>query len=101
MPTYFCPYCGRETPHLNVKEAAATAQVTRGTIYNWIRRAEVHCVRRPSGRRFVCAASLLVPDPFHGRTVANALPVHTLAIGRRAPGRRPSSPRPGRTAPSV
>jgi len=83
MPEYFCPYCGKETPHLNVKEAAATAQVTRTTIYNWIRRGEVHCLRRPSGRKFVCAASLVVPDAYRGRSAQDALPIHALVMRRR------------------
>ena len=80
MPRYFCPYCGRETQHLNVKEAAAAAQVTRTTIYNWIRRAEVHCQRRPSGHKFICEESLLVADPYRGVQPNRQTPVHALHL---------------------
>ena len=64
MPTYFCPYCGRETQYLNVSAAAEMAQVTRTTVYSWMRRHEVHSLHRPSGRRFVCASSLVVSEDF-------------------------------------
>jgi len=83
MPEYFCPYCGKQTPHLNVKQAAATAQVTRTTIYNWIDKAIVHCMRRPSGRKFICISSLVIPDAFRGRPIPEALPVHSLELRRR------------------
>ncbi len=66
MPTYFCPYCGKDTSYLNVSEAADLAQVTRTTIYAWMRKREVHCVHRPSGRHFICALSLLVNEEFDG-----------------------------------
>ncbi len=69
MPTYFCSYCGKETRYVNVSEAAELAQVTRTTIYAWMRRHEVHCVHRPSGRHFVCVASLLVVEEFEGEGV--------------------------------
>ena len=66
MFMYFCPYCGRETEHVNVSEAAASAHVTRRTIYNWLDRTLVHSVHRPSGRRFICVRSLVVSDGFDG-----------------------------------
>ncbi len=66
-PTYFCPYCGKETRHVNVSKAAEEAQVTRTTVYAWIRKREVHCVHRPSGRTFICTRSLLVNDDFYGQ----------------------------------
>ncbi len=66
MATYFCRYCGRETPHLNVTQAAKVAQVTRATVYTWMKKHEVHCVHRPSGRRFICARSLVVSEDFRG-----------------------------------
>ncbi len=66
MPTYFCAYCGRETTHLNVSAAAALAQVTRRTVYAWIKRHGVHCVHRPSGRKFVCSQSLVIGEEYLG-----------------------------------
>jgi len=59
MAEYVCPYCGRHTLHFNVSRSAEAAQVTRTTIYNWMSRGLVHWVARPSGRRFICANSLL------------------------------------------
>jgi hypothetical protein len=61
MPNYFCIECGRPTEHLNVMNAARRCEVTRATIYNWIKRCLVHAIIHPSGRKFVCTESLLVP----------------------------------------
>ena len=61
MPSYFCIECGRPTRHFNIKAAAEHCEVTRATIYNWIHRGLVHCVIQPSGRKFLCEESLLVP----------------------------------------
>jgi len=61
MPSYFCIECGRPTRHFNIKAAAEHCEVTRATIYNWIHRGLVHCVIQPSGRKFICQDSLLVP----------------------------------------
>ena len=62
MPRYFCFDCGSTTTHLNVKEAAEHAQVSRTTLYAWLKKRLVHGVVRPSGRRFICSGSLLRPD---------------------------------------
>ncbi|MGV8039971.1 MAG: helix-turn-helix transcriptional regulator [Thermoanaerobaculaceae bacterium] len=59
MPRYICFRCGHETVHLSVARAADVAGVTRATMYNWINRGLVHCVVRPSGRKFVCTESLV------------------------------------------
>jgi len=61
MPQYFCIECGRQTTYLNVKEAAEYCEVSRATIYSWLSAGRVHSLVRPSGRAFVCQASLLVP----------------------------------------
>ena len=82
MPSFFCPYCGKETTHLNVQDAALAAHVTRTTIYKWIEGRLVHCLRRPSGRKFVCSRSLLVPDAFHGVPAPEMLPVRTMQLRR-------------------
>jgi len=59
MPRFLCVHCGRETLHLNVAHAANAAQVSRTTVYTWIRRKLVHAVILPSGRKFICANSLI------------------------------------------
>ncbi len=59
MASYYCLDCGRRTEHVNVLQAAAVAQVTRATVYNWLHRALVHTVVRPSGRKLICVPSLL------------------------------------------
>jgi len=62
MPSIFCPECGFETEYVTITRAARTAQVTRTTIYNWLSRALLHTVLRPSGRRLVCTRSLVIYD---------------------------------------
>jgi len=61
MPTYFCMECWRTTEHLNVTRVAQFVGVTRATMYNWIKKAQVHTVVHPSGRILVCTSSLLTP----------------------------------------
>ncbi|HUK13678.1 MAG TPA: hypothetical protein VLW17_10305 [Thermoanaerobaculaceae bacterium] len=63
MPRYFCPACGRETVHLHVTRAAQVAQVTRATVYNWLKRGRLHLMVRASGMRFICTESLVHPVP--------------------------------------
>ncbi len=60
MPTIYCPECREETEHVTISRAARDAQVTRTTIYNWLSRALLHTVRRPSGRTLVCTRSLVI-----------------------------------------
>jgi hypothetical protein len=72
MPRYFCHECGRETQHLNVSRSAEVAQVTRATIYNWLHREQVHCLVRPSGRKFICIESLVRPPALFGRALSDA-----------------------------
>jgi hypothetical protein len=79
---YFCPYCGRETEHLNVSEAATSAHVTRRTIYNWLDRSLVHYVHRPSGRKFICICSLVTSDSFKGSPPPDHVPIHKLFVRR-------------------
>lgn len=61
MPTYYCLECCRPTEHLNVTRAAARIGVMRATVYRWIKLNQVHTILHPSGRTFVCTASLLTP----------------------------------------
>jgi hypothetical protein len=60
MPSIYCPECGVETEHVTISRAARSAQVTRTTIYNWLNRALLHIVLRPSGRKLVCTRSLVI-----------------------------------------
>jgi len=91
MVMYFCPYCGRETEHLNVTEAAQSAHVTRRTVYNWLGHSLVHCVHRPSGRKFICMCSLVMSDSFKSDPPPDDLPIHKLVVRppRRAHVRHP------------
>jgi len=86
MVMYFCPYCGRETEHLSVSEAAQSVHVTRRTVYNWLERSLVHCVHRPSGRKFICVCSLVMSNGFGGAPLPDQIPVHRMFV------RRPGSP---------
>jgi hypothetical protein len=63
MARYFCVECGKLTDHLSVSGTAESIQVTRTTIYNWMRRRQVHWVLRPSGRKLICQESLVTPIP--------------------------------------
>ena len=86
MVMYFCPYCGRETEHLNVSEAAESAHVTRRTVYNWLGHSLVHCVHRPSGRKFICVRSLVMSNGFMSVPPPDQVPVQRLFVRRpRAP----------------
>jgi hypothetical protein len=82
MVMYFCPFCGRETEHLNVTDAATAAHVTRRTIYNWLDRALVHSVHRPSGKKFICVCSLVVSNGFRSVPPPDQTPVRKLWIQR-------------------
>jgi hypothetical protein len=61
MPWYFCPQCGGKTQHFNVSRSAQIAEVTRQTVYAWMRRGLVHGKIRPSGMKFICVNSLAGP----------------------------------------
>ncbi|OFV79572.1 MAG: hypothetical protein A2Y78_11330 [Acidobacteria bacterium RBG_13_68_16] len=91
MVMYFCPFCNRETEHLNVTEAAQSAHVTRRTVYNWLDRSLVHCVHRPSGRKFICMCSLVMSDSFKSSPPPDQVPIHKLFVRRpsRAHGKHP------------
>jgi hypothetical protein len=82
MVMYFCPFCGCETEHLNISEAAESVHVTRKTIYNWLAHSQVHCVHRPSGRKFICVRSLVTSNGFRGSPPPDQLPIHTLFVRR-------------------
>ncbi len=65
MPEYFCVACGRATKHCSVSAAATQAQVSRTTIYEWLRRSLLHYVVHASGRKYICEESLLAPVAHH------------------------------------
>jgi transposase-like protein len=61
MEQRFCPICGQPTVHANIAEAARLAHVSRTTLYSWIRRALVHGMIQPSGRKLICVDALTRP----------------------------------------
>ena len=73
MPRYFCPVCGRETAYFHVTRAAQVAQVTRATVYNWLKRRQVHMMVCPSGRKFICSDSLVRPAVMGGSVAASVI----------------------------
>ena len=91
MPSYYCIDCGRQREFLNVKRAAEMAQVTRATVYNWLKKAPLHVIVHPSGRKYICTDSILTvgvpdnPDALGPRTRSTA--ADQLADG---PGALPS-----------
>ena len=65
MPSYYCIDCECQREFLNVKRAAELAQVTRATVYNWLKKTPLHVIVHPSGRKYICSNSILnvgVPD---------------------------------------
>jgi hypothetical protein len=84
MPRYYCFVCKEETGHFTVSRSAEIAQVTRATVYNWMKRGRLHCVIRPSGRKFICVNSLLRPKFFLEETAAHGHPVMPLRVAAGA-----------------
>ena len=81
MAHYYCFVCKAETGHFTVSRSAEIAQVTRATVYNWLKRGGLHCVVRPSGRKFICVNSLIRPR-FFGEAreqVLSASPLRPVA----------------------
>jgi predicted site-specific integrase-resolvase len=58
VKTMFCGICGKPTLHANVSHAAVLVQVSRETIYAWLRKEWIHGIRLPSNRTVLCVESL-------------------------------------------
>lgn len=101
MPNYYCFVCGAQREHLNVKRTAELAQVTRATIYNWLHAGRLHVIAHPSGRKFICTASVLAHHTDLGCEEilpAAAHSTHTVvALEARRPSRARFSGAPARS----
>ena len=71
--------------HLHVTRAAQVAQVTRATVYNWLKRGRLHLMVRASGMRFICTESLVHPLAA-GPGAAACDTDRSFAAAGRAPG---------------
>jgi hypothetical protein len=63
VPSYYCFECGEQREFLNVQRTASLAQVTRATVYNWLRGSRLHVIVHPSGRKYICTSSVLNRTP--------------------------------------
>jgi hypothetical protein len=55
----WCDECKAVVEVLHVNQAAALAGMCRRSMYIWMERGWVHCMRSPSRRWVICRASLL------------------------------------------
>ena len=56
---FFCEHCEMDRVFLPIHFAAVLANVSRQTIYRWIRRDWLHWRTIPSGRHLICLQSLV------------------------------------------
>jgi excisionase family DNA binding protein len=54
----WCAACGSQARMLTVDEAAAVAQTTSRTIYQWVEARKLHFTETADGRLFICLNSL-------------------------------------------
>ncbi len=54
----WCAVCAAQARMLTVDEAAAVAQTTSRTIYQWVEARKLHFTETPEGRLFICHNSL-------------------------------------------
>jgi len=59
----FCEQCQKNTRFLPIPFALALTGVSRSTVYNWMKRAHIHWLELPSGRRLICEHSLFRRPP--------------------------------------
>ena len=59
MAVFFCERCGQKCEMIPVYKASKFAGVCRSTIYYWIDREWIHWNTLASGRRLICANSLV------------------------------------------
>jgi hypothetical protein len=58
MPTGFCNKCGQTKDLVTVRTALMVTEVSRSTLYYWMKKDWIHWLRIPSGRRVICRDSL-------------------------------------------
>lgn len=56
-----CSKCGREVVMITITQASIVSDVSRETIYRWIREGRVSSIENPGGHRRVCYSSLFNP----------------------------------------
>jgi hypothetical protein len=57
--TRWCDVCRMSSEFVHVNRAGELANVTRRTIYIWMRRDFVHSQKLPSGRLVICKRSVV------------------------------------------
>jgi len=58
MPTGFCDKCGRMKELVTIRTTLVLTEVSRSTLYYWMKKDWVHWLNIPSGRRVICRDSL-------------------------------------------
>lgn len=58
MPTGFCSKCGQVKELVTIRTALGLTEVSRATLYYWMKKDWVHWLKIPSGRRVICRDSL-------------------------------------------
>ena len=85
MANFFYATCEKETRHVPVFVAQRVCEVSRSTIYYWMKHEWVHWRLLPSGRRVICSESLGSAD--HGDDApaepGSELSSHRLRIQER------------------
>jgi hypothetical protein len=56
---FYCEHCLKETRFMPIHFAIQEMGVSRTTMYNWMRRKQVHWREKPSGRAMICLESLM------------------------------------------
>jgi len=58
MARHFCPKCVAEKEMITVHQASRFIEVSRTTLYKWMKKELIHWAEIPSGRRVICRDSL-------------------------------------------
>lgn len=56
--TLFCQSCQSDSPHLNVAEAAAAANISETAVFRLAEAGEIHYLETESGSLLICSKSL-------------------------------------------
>lgn len=62
MAINFCTECGQVKDFVTVPKAVALCEISRSTLYYWMKKGWIHWIQTPSGRRLICRSSLF-PSP--------------------------------------